>query len=137
MNTENTSPTSEALPDFAARHEAMFELLPWLANGSLRGAERDAALSHVGSCLICRRELDNLRVLATLVKFAAFGAGCVASLAALVGGTLQLFRLGSAIDWRGSLALLVSLGAASAVIAIGLMWLGLKQAAPHLKTRAP
>lgn len=74
---------------------------------------------------------------ATLVKVAAFGAGCVASLAALVGGTWQLFRLGSAIDWRGSLALLISLGAACAVIAIGLMWLGLKQAAPHLKTRAP
>ena len=38
-------------------HSRAFELLPWLANGSLSAAERDAVEQHVRSCLSCHREL--------------------------------------------------------------------------------
>lgn len=38
-------------------HERAFELLPWLVNGTLRPAERDAVEQHARSCIICRREL--------------------------------------------------------------------------------
>jgi len=33
------------------------ELLPWLANGTLAGAERQAVEAHVATCERCRREL--------------------------------------------------------------------------------
>jgi len=38
-------------------HSRAFELLPWLVNGSLGAAERDAVEQHVRSCLSCHREL--------------------------------------------------------------------------------
>ena len=115
MNTENTSPTSEALPDFAARHEAMFELLPWLANGSLRGAERDAALSHVGSCLICRRELDNLRVLATLVKSPAGDQRCEDSLRRLHARMAPREQERERSPWAAAAVLALVVGLVSAL----------------------
>ncbi|MBI4695857.1 MAG: hypothetical protein HY749_17765 [Gammaproteobacteria bacterium] len=41
----------------ALGHDEVIELLPFHANGSLRGDELAAVQSHLGSCLICRREL--------------------------------------------------------------------------------
>jgi anti-sigma factor RsiW len=41
----------------ALSHDQVIELLPFHANGSLRGDELAAVQSHLGSCLICRREL--------------------------------------------------------------------------------
>ena len=38
-------------------HERAFELLPWLVNGTLGGAERDAVEAHARTCIACRREL--------------------------------------------------------------------------------
>lgn len=38
-------------------HDEVIELLPFHANGSLRGEELAAVQAHLGSCLICRREL--------------------------------------------------------------------------------
>jgi anti-sigma factor RsiW len=38
-------------------HERAFELLPWLVNGRLEAAEREAVEAHLRSCLPCRREL--------------------------------------------------------------------------------
>lgn len=73
---------------------------------------------------------------ASLVKFLAFGAGCAAALGALVSGTRQLFQLGPHIDWRGSLALLTSLGAASALVAVAYIWVRFKLVAPRLRQSA-
>jgi anti-sigma factor RsiW len=39
------------------------ELLPWFVNESLDPEERDAVAEHASSCVICRRELDELQVL--------------------------------------------------------------------------
>lgn len=41
----------------ALTHTRAFELLPWLVNGSLRAAERDAVEQHARTCIACRREL--------------------------------------------------------------------------------
>jgi hypothetical protein len=49
-------------------HDAAIELLPWLINGSLDGEERDAVADHATSCVICRRELDELEVLQQSVE---------------------------------------------------------------------
>jgi len=41
----------------ALTHTRAFELLPWLVNGSLGAAERDAVEQHARTCIACRREL--------------------------------------------------------------------------------
>ncbi len=38
-------------------HSRAFELLPWLVNGTLAGAEREAVEEHARTCIVCRREL--------------------------------------------------------------------------------
>lgn len=38
-------------------HGRAFELLPWLVNGTLTGAERQAVEEHARTCIACRREL--------------------------------------------------------------------------------
>lgn len=44
-------------------HERAFELLPWLVNGTLAPAERDAVEHHARACIACRRELkEQLRL---------------------------------------------------------------------------
>jgi len=42
--------------DDSARHEEVWLLLPWLANGRLSGAERETAEDHVRHCWECERE---------------------------------------------------------------------------------
>ena len=41
-------------------HEQAAELLPWLINDSLNADESEDVLDHARSCVICRRELDEL-----------------------------------------------------------------------------
>ena len=41
-------------------HEQAVELIPWLVNESLVGKEKEAVLEHAQSCVICRRDLDDL-----------------------------------------------------------------------------
>ena len=43
--------------DERSRHEEVWLLLPWLANGRLAGAEREMAEEHVRRCADCEREL--------------------------------------------------------------------------------
>jgi hypothetical protein len=38
-------------------HTRAFELLPWLINGTLAGAERDSVERHLRACIVCRREV--------------------------------------------------------------------------------
>lgn len=45
------------MSDSSASHSRAFELLPWLVNGTLEGAERDAVEAHARACIACRREL--------------------------------------------------------------------------------
>jgi hypothetical protein len=49
-------------------HTTVYELLPWLANGSLAAGERDGAELHVRSCIVCRRELRELERLRLVVR---------------------------------------------------------------------
>jgi hypothetical protein len=50
------------------RHDRAFNLLPWLVNGTLDAAERDAVEQHVRSCIVCRRELKEQRHLKAAVS---------------------------------------------------------------------
>jgi len=49
-------------------HDSVYELLPWLVNGSLVAGERDRAELHVRSCIVCRRELKELERLRVAVR---------------------------------------------------------------------
>ena len=49
-------------------HNTVYELLPWLANGSLAAAEREGAELHVRTCIVCRRELKELERLRLAVR---------------------------------------------------------------------
>jgi len=40
-------------------HSRAFELLPWLVNGTLGEAEREAVEEHARACITCRRELKD------------------------------------------------------------------------------
>jgi hypothetical protein len=44
-------------------HEQATELLPWLVNDSLVDKEKESVLEHAQSCVICRRDLDDLEQL--------------------------------------------------------------------------
>ena len=59
MNTDDT-----------ITHKQAIELLPWLVNDSLPAGERDLVLGHARSCVICRRELDELQRLRQLIDAA-------------------------------------------------------------------
>jgi anti-sigma factor RsiW len=48
-------------------HDRAFALLPWLVNGTLDAAERDAVEQHVHACIVCRRELKEQRRLKAVV----------------------------------------------------------------------
>jgi hypothetical protein len=52
----------------AIDHERAFELLPWLANGTLAGEERERVENHVRACLACRAELKEQRALHALIS---------------------------------------------------------------------
>ena len=52
----------------SSEHERAFELLPWLVNGRLEPAERDAVEAHLRSCLPCRRELKEQQRLRTALR---------------------------------------------------------------------
>lgn len=64
----NTHSPASPADAFAARHDAVFELLPWFANGSLRGTERSEVIEHLNGCLTCRRELELLQALRRVVR---------------------------------------------------------------------
>lgn len=49
-------------------HELAFDLLPWLANGTLEGDEHDRVERHVRGCVTCRGELKEQRALHVLVR---------------------------------------------------------------------
>jgi hypothetical protein len=47
--------------DHANDHHLAQEALPWLANGTLDGAERERVQAHLRGCALCRDDLDLLR----------------------------------------------------------------------------
>jgi hypothetical protein len=49
-------------------HTRAFELLPWLINGTLAGAERDGVEAHLRACIVCRRELKEQQRLHAAVR---------------------------------------------------------------------
>lgn len=71
---DSTVPT--LLSDHAARHAAVFELLPWYVNGTLAAAERARVVAHLDGCLSCRRELELLEALQRALRAPASERRC-------------------------------------------------------------
>jgi len=55
-------------------HDQAAELLPWLVNDSLSDRERDAVRAHASSCVVCRRELEELAEIRNSITLPAAGA---------------------------------------------------------------
>lgn len=53
-----------------AEHHRVWDLLPWLVNGSLEGEEAAMARAHVETCPECARELERQIVLCEIVAAA-------------------------------------------------------------------
>jgi hypothetical protein len=110
--------------DPAASHGRAFELLPWLVNGTLAGAERDAVEQHARACIVCRRELKEQQQL-----HAAMRARRTADVSAEAGFDRLERDLDPAVQsrrrWRQRYATIapfaVSAAAGIAVLAI-LLW---------------
>lgn len=49
-------------------HRESWDLIPWIANGSIADADREAVLRHIGECAGCRAELDAQRGLMQAMK---------------------------------------------------------------------
>jgi hypothetical protein len=49
-------------------HEQAWALIPWIANESIEGDEREAALAHLSACASCRGELDAQQRLRSLMR---------------------------------------------------------------------
>jgi len=49
-------------------HEEAVELLPWLVNESLDGETKVAMSAHVASCVMCRREIAELKALSESIR---------------------------------------------------------------------
>ena len=49
-------------------HDRAFELLPWLVNGTLAEADREAVEVHTRACIACRRELKEQQRLSAAVR---------------------------------------------------------------------
>jgi hypothetical protein len=49
--------------DTTLSHRDAFDLLPWYSNGTLAEPERNDVRAHLGTCLVCRRELAFLEQL--------------------------------------------------------------------------
>lgn len=52
----------------AMNHDAAWELLPWLVNGTLSGDEKNRVEAHVRGCLGCRQEMKAQHHLQSLVS---------------------------------------------------------------------
>ena len=57
-------------------HERVWELLPFHENGSLSAAEAREVEAHLGECLVCRREVGRLELLAEAVAVTAEEHAC-------------------------------------------------------------
>lgn len=65
---------------FAAEHQAAWALLPWYCNGTLATNETASIELHLRNCLVCRREITMLKVLAKYTVTPKADAECEAAL---------------------------------------------------------
>ena len=54
--------------DKVIAHDEARGLLPWLVNESLDAGELDRVREHANSCVICRRELEDLQHLQASIR---------------------------------------------------------------------
>ena len=104
------------------RHDELEALLPWLANGTLKGDERLRLEAHVGECTDCAAALDQWRTLGAVVRSDApmRPADAAQGFAAL---QREILRPPSEPRRRPLPWIAVAAAQAAALIAIVVLWL--------------
>jgi hypothetical protein len=72
--------SNDNLVPFDAEHQAAWALLPWYCNRTLATFDMARIESHLRGCLVCRREVEMLKVLAQHTITPRAGAECEAAL---------------------------------------------------------
>lgn len=115
-------PTRSAHPE----HPGLFDSLPCYVNGSLAPDVHRRVQVHLGECLVCRRELRRLELLASALAVPAMEQAGAAAYTRLGARLARAERPGE--RWRGLLSRargagrwLVSLGVAAALVLAALL----------------
>jgi hypothetical protein len=93
-----------------ARHALSWPLLPWLANGTLRGAELEATRTHARHCSACRRELARLEFLSQRLKALGRDERCEDALHRLHERIDLPQRRAPALPWASAAVLVLACG---------------------------
>ncbi len=102
--------------DYAGRHAAAFELLPWYVNDTLRGAERARVSEHLKGCLTCRRELELLQAMRSAVLAPTSDRRCEDALRRLharMGPRTSRRRAAASPPWAAAAVLALVVGLVS------------------------
>ena len=124
-------------------HEQAIELLPWLVNESLEAREQSSVSEHAMSCVICRRELEELKALHRSIDGAAsqavlpepdmrrINARIDADLARANSGASLLAAIGDFFrsPWRVAFAVQTL-----ALVAVAFVWLQPRDLEPEFVT---
>ena len=92
---------------FAIAHHAAQEALPWLANGTLDGAERERVEAHLQACARCRGDLEMLSALRAAGPGAAPGCdpeGAWSRMQARLDAPATIPQPGLLARWRARIA---------------------------------
>lgn len=108
-------------------HRRTSEILPWLVNGTLEGAELEQVERHVAECVRCRRELSSLRALQAAIVSDKHDPALADSLVLLrgrldelEGGRRERLWRGLSRGWRESGPWLRAIVAIQAALLMGL-----------------
>lgn len=95
---------------FDASHATSFGLLPWLVNATLEEEERAEVIAHLDGCLVCRREVERLKVLAALVRAPAAEQRCEEALERLHARMARRTPVAAGAPWAAAAVLVLVAG---------------------------
>jgi hypothetical protein len=109
METREGAAVADAVVPFDAEHLETWPLLPWHGNHTLRPELAARVERHLRSCLVCRRESELLKALATHVKLSRGDAECEAALARLNARITHRVRRPRQLPWAAAAMLAMSM----------------------------
>lgn len=107
IDSRENSPADAVIP-FDSEHQEAWALLPWHANGTLRAEAATRLERHLRACLVCRRESELLKALASHVMLPRADSECEAALARLNARIAHRVRRPRQLPWAAAAMLTMS-----------------------------